>query len=148
MAPQGDAEGRITGAEAVVEALAAAGTTRIFGVPGGGSSLDLIAAARARGLVFVLARQETAAVLMAATTAELTGRPGAALVTRGPGVGNAANGVAHASLDRAPLLLLADGFGPAERAYANHQWFSHAAMLAPVTKATFPSNRLMPCRPP
>ena len=125
----------LTGAEAVAEALRAAGVARIFGVPGGGSSLDLIAAAKVRGLPFVLARQETAAVIMAATTAELSGRPGAVLVTRGPGVGNAANGMAHAALDRAPVLLLADAFTEAERAYANHQYFDHAGMLAPVTKS-------------
>lgn len=126
--------GEGTGAAAVVAALRAAGTTRLFGVPGGGSSLDLIAAARAAGLPFTLARQETAAMIMAATTAELTGAPGAVLVTRGPGVGNAANGMAQASLDRAPVLLLADGFTEAERGFANHQFFDHAAMLAPVSK--------------
>jgi len=122
-------------ADAVAAALVAAGVERLFGVPGGGSSLDLVAAAHRRGLPFALARHETAAVIMAAATAELSGRPGAALVTRGPGVANAANGVAHASLDRAPVLLLADGFTGAERAFANHQWFDQAAMLAPVTKA-------------
>jgi acetolactate synthase-1/2/3 large subunit len=122
-------------ADAVVAALVDAGVPRLFGVPGGGSSLDLVAAAHRRGLPFALARHETAAVIMAATTAELTGRPGVALVTRGPGVANAANGMAHASLDRAPVLLVADGFTGAERAFANHQWFDHAAMLAPVTKA-------------
>ncbi|MDN3566639.1 thiamine pyrophosphate-binding protein [Paeniroseomonas aquatica] len=126
--------GAMTGAEAVAEALAMAGVARIFGVPGGGSSLDLIAAAAARGIPFILARQESAAVIMAATEAELSGRPGAALVTRGPGVSNAANGMAQASLDRAPVLLLADGFGGAERAYANHQFLDQVAMLAPVTK--------------
>lgn len=124
-----------TGAAAIIAALRAAGTTRLFGVPGGGSSLDLVAAARSQGLPFVLARHETAAMIMAATTAELTGAPGAVLVTRGPGVGNAANGMAQASLDRAPVLLLADGFTEAERAFANHQFFDHAAMLAPVSKA-------------
>ena len=126
--------GAATGATAVVAAMRAAGTTRIFGVPAGGSSLDLIAAAKAAGLPFVLARQETAAMIMAATTAELTGTPGAVLVTRGPGVGNAANGMAQAALDRAPVLLLADGFTEAERAFANHQFFDRAAMLAPVSK--------------
>ncbi len=124
-----------TAADAVVAALVDAGVTRHFGVPGGGSSLDLVAAAHRRGLPFALARHETAAVIMAAASAELTGRPGAALVTRGPGVANAVNGVAHASLDRAPVLLVADGFTGAERAFADHQWFDHAAMLAPVTKA-------------
>ena len=51
---------------AVAAALVDAGVTRLFGVPGGGSSLDLIAAARRRGLPFALARHETAAVIMAA----------------------------------------------------------------------------------
>ncbi|MDO9707223.1 thiamine pyrophosphate-binding protein [Paracraurococcus lichenis] len=125
----------LTGAEAVAEALRAAGVPRLYGVPGGGSSLDLVEAAAARGIPFVLARQETAAVIMAATEAELSGRPGAVVVTRGPGVGNAANGIAQAALDRAPLLLLADGFTGTERAFATHQFFDHAAMLAPVTKA-------------
>jgi acetolactate synthase I/II/III large subunit len=125
---------QITGAAAIASALATAGVARVYGVPGGGSSLDVIEAARARGIAFVLARQETAALIMAATEAELTHRPGAALVTRGPGVGNAANGVAQASLDRAPVLLIADGFQATERAYANHQYFDHAAMLAPVSK--------------
>ena len=124
-----------TAADAIVRAFAAAGTKRIYGVPGGGSSLDLIAAAKACGLDFVLARHETSAVIMAATDAELSGAPGVALCTRGPGVGNAANGMAHAALDRAPVVLLADGFAPAERAFATHQYFDHAAMLAPVTKA-------------
>ena len=124
-----------TAADAIVRAFAAAGTKRIYGVPGGGSSLDLIAAAKACGLDFVLARHETSAVIMAATDAELSGAPGLALCTRGPGVGNAANGMAHAALDRAPVVLLADGFAPAERAFATHQYFDHAAMLAPVTKA-------------
>lgn len=133
MPPQEDTSR--TGAEAVAEALQAAGVPRLYGVPGGGSSLDLIEAAAARGMPFVLARQETAAVIMAATEAELSHCPGAVVVTRGPGVGNAANGMAQASLDRAPVLLLADGFAAAERAYANHQFFDHAGMLAPVTKA-------------
>lgn len=124
-----------TAADVIVAAFAAAGTRRLYGVPGGGSSLDLIAAAKARGLDFVLARHETSAVIMAATEAELAGTPGLALCTRGPGVGNAANGMAHAALDRAPVVLLADGFAPAERAFATHQYFDHAAMLAPVTKA-------------
>ena len=35
-----------TSADAVVAALVDAGVTRLFGVPGGGSSLDLVAAAR------------------------------------------------------------------------------------------------------
>lgn len=125
----------MTGAEMVVAALRGAGARRMFGMPGGGSSLDLMAAAQAAGMPFHLARTETGAVIMATVTAELTGAPCAALVTRGPGVSAAANGMALASLERAPVVLLADGFSAAERAFACHQYFDHAALLRPVSKA-------------
>jgi len=124
----------LSAASAIVAALRRAGTTRIYGVPGGGSSLDLLAAAQAQGLPFTLARTETAAVIMAATEAELTGAPGAALVTRGPGVAAAVNGMAHAHLDRAPVLLLADTPSAEERAFATHQVIDQAAMLAPLLR--------------
>ncbi len=122
-------------AEMVMAALRAAGARCLFGVPGGGSSLDLMAAARAEGMAFHLARTETGAAIMAGAMAELTGAPCPVLTTRGPGVSAAANGLANASLERAPVVLLADGFSPRERAFACHQYFDHAALLRPVTKA-------------
>ena len=125
----------MTGAEMVMEALQKAGARRMFGVPGGGSSLDLMTAAHALDIPFHLARTEAGAAMMAAATAELTGAPCPVLVTRGPGVSAVANGIAHASLERAPVVLLADGFSPRERAFACHQYFDHAALLRPVTKA-------------
>ena len=62
-------------------ALARAGTRLVFGVPGGGPNLDVVGAAEAAGLRFVLAHGETAATIMAATSADLTGAPGAVAVT-------------------------------------------------------------------
>ena len=81
-------------AVSIVRALAEAGTRLMFGVPGGGPNLDVVGAAAAAGLRFVLARGETAATIMAATCADLTGAPGAVVVTRGPGLASAINGVA------------------------------------------------------
>lgn len=127
--------GTMTGAEAIIAAFAAAGVPAIFGVPGGGSSLDLLAAARRAGIPFLLARTETGAGIMAAALAEITQRPVALLTTRGPGVSNAANAIANAALERAPVILVADGFGTAEARYATHQRFDQAALLAPVTRA-------------
>ena len=99
-----------TVAEALADAFSRHGVRRLFGVPGGGSSLDVIQACAARGIDFVLTRSESAAVMMAGATAELSGGIGVALTTKGPGLANAANGVAYASLDRAPVLVLTDGF--------------------------------------
>ncbi|MBS7811954.1 thiamine pyrophosphate-binding protein [Roseococcus sp. XZZS9] len=124
-----------TGADAVVQSFAEAAMPAIFGVPGGGSSLDLISAAKAAGIPFVLTRTESGAGIMASAVAELTHRPVGLLTTRGPGVSNAANGVANADLERAPVILIADGFGAREAAIATHQLFDQAAMMAPVTRA-------------
>ncbi|MEJ0023289.1 MAG: thiamine pyrophosphate-binding protein [Alphaproteobacteria bacterium] len=96
--------------EAIVDRLAAAGVTHIFGVPGGECNLDFIAAADKLGVHFVLTRNETAASIMACVASELTGAPGVAMTTRGPGLAAAANGACYSQLDRAAMVLIADGY--------------------------------------
>jgi acetolactate synthase-1/2/3 large subunit len=122
-------------ASAIAAALADAGTTVLFGVPGGGGNLDLVEATMARGVRFVLSHGETAGALMAATHAELTGRPGACLATRGPGAASMVNGVAHALLDRVPLVAVVDGIALADRVRISHQRLDHLALFAPAAKA-------------
>lgn len=125
-----------TVADVLVEGLQRAGAQRLFGVPGGGSSLELIEAAGRRGLPFVLCHQETAACIMAAVTGELTGRPGAGLVGLGPGAASAVNGAAYAFLDRAPLVLLTDRHADSHAAFTTHQLLDQQALFRPVTKAS------------
>jgi acetolactate synthase-1/2/3 large subunit len=121
-------------ARAIVAALADAGTRLLFGVPGGGPNLDVVGAAGAAGLRFVLARGETAATIMAATYADLTGTPGAVVVTRGPGLASAVNGIAHAALDRLPLVVIADTV-PAATPRITHQRIDQDALGRSVAKA-------------
>jgi acetolactate synthase I/II/III large subunit len=124
-----------SGATAIVAALASAGTRMMFGVPGGGPNLDVVGAAAAAGLRFVLTHTETAAAIMAATTADLTGAPGAVLVTRGPGLASAVNGIAHAALDRLPLVVIADTVRAADAGRVSHQRLDQGALGRPVAKA-------------
>ncbi|MBT5111380.1 MAG: thiamine pyrophosphate-binding protein [Rhodospirillaceae bacterium] len=124
----------ITVVDLLIERLKECGLQRLFGVPGGGSSMDLIDAARRAGLDFVLTRREDSGMVMAAVTAWLSNAPGLALATKGPGVTSAANGVASAFLDRAPVLFASDGFDDDELRYVSHQYFDQAALLGPVTK--------------
>jgi len=112
----------------------------MFGVPGGGSSLDVIQEAALKKIDFVLTRGETAAVIMAAVTAELSGSVGVALTTKGPGAASGTNGVAYAALDRSPVVFLTDGFTDAECAYVTHQVFDQSSMLAPLTKSVSKLN--------
>ena len=125
-----------TVADILIDGLRRAGVQRIFGVPGGGSNLELLEAAREQGLPFVLCHQESAACIMAAVTGELTGAPGASLSTLGPGVAASSTGLAHAFLDRSPLIYLSDRHPGALLRFATHQAFDHAAFLAPVVKGS------------
>jgi acetolactate synthase-1/2/3 large subunit len=114
--------------------LAAHGVKRIFGVPGGDCSLDLISACAKVGIDFILARTESAAGIMASVTAEITGAPGVLMVTRGPGLTHAMNGIGYAALDRAPLLVLADGYDQPRMDRVTHQRYDQHALIDPLSK--------------
>ena len=123
-------------ADDLVGACRQAGSTHVFGVPGGGSNLDVVGAAVEHGLQFVLVHTETAAAIMAGVVGELTGAPGVCVATRGPGVASVMNGVAQAMLDRQPLIVVTDCVTEADHARVSHQRLDQQALMAPVTKAT------------
>jgi len=116
----------------------------MFGVPGGGPNLDVVGAAATAGVRFVLAHGETAAVIMAATHADLTGTPGAVVVTRGPGLASAVNGIAHAALDRLPVVVIADTVAAADASRVSHQRIDQAALGRSVAKAAITVGRRHP----
>lgn len=119
-------------AQFIVDRLSRRGVKRMFGVPGGGSSLDLIDAGAKAGIDFVLARTETAAAFMAAVTAELTGTPGVVITGIGPGAASAVNGIAYAALEKAPVVLISDCH---ENETTLHQAFDQQALYRPLVKA-------------
>src|SRR2546426_1656398 len=120
-------------ARAIGDRLRAAGVRYVYGHPGG-EVVDLIEGFREAGLEFVLAKHETAAAFMAEAAATATGVPGVCLATLGPGATNLVTGVAHAYLDRAPVLAFS-GQLPAERyEIATHQRLDLRHLFAPVTK--------------
>jgi acetolactate synthase-1/2/3 large subunit len=133
--PAGEATASQAVAAAIARALQRAGTRLVFGVPGGGPNLDVVGAAADAGLRFVLAHGETSAAIMAATCADLTGSPGAVVVTRGPGLASAVNGIAHSSLDRLPLVVVADTVPARDRARISHQRLDQDALGRSVAKA-------------
>ncbi|MGF1660840.1 MAG: thiamine pyrophosphate-binding protein [Rubrimonas sp.] len=99
-----------TGGRLIVEGLQAQGVDRVFCVPGE-SYLPVLDALHDSPIRTVLARHEGGAAMMAEADGKLTGRPGVALVTRGPGATNAASGVHVAKQDGTPMLLLVGQIG-------------------------------------
>ena len=96
-----------TGARLVVDALVANGVERVFCVPGESylAVLDSLSDETAR-IETVVCRHEAAAANMAEAIGKLTGKPGIALVTRGPGATHASIGVHTAFQDSTPMILL------------------------------------------
>jgi acetolactate synthase-1/2/3 large subunit len=101
-----------TGGELIVASLIAHGATHAFGVPGE-SYLPVLDALHdvADRLRFVVCRHEGGAAYMAEAYGKLTGRPGIAMVTRGPGASNAAIGIHTARQDSTPMIVLVGQVG-------------------------------------
>ncbi len=95
-----------TGGEILVANLVAQGATHVFCVPGE-SYLAVLDALHDVGdeLALVVCRQEGGAAFMAEAFGKLTGRPGIAMVTRGPGASNAAIGIHTAAQDSSPMIV-------------------------------------------
>ena len=94
-----------TGAQALVDALAKAGTEVLFGYPGG-QCLDIFNCLPSAPFHFILGRHEQGCVHMADGYARATGKPGVCLVTSGPGATNTITGLATANMDGAPIVCI------------------------------------------
>src|SRR5258705_7009034 len=117
----------------LAEAFKQAGTPFIVGHPGG-ESVELMEAARQRQMRFLLVKQEVAGAMLAATWGDLTGSPGVCLSTRGPGATNMVNGVAHAYLDRSPLIAITDSYSRPTYEIGLRQRLNQRAIYEPIVK--------------
>ncbi len=125
-----------TAAEVIAGFLARAGVRRIYGVPAGDSTLEVIEACRQRGIEFLLTHHEASAALMAATEGDLLGRPGICLAGLGPGVASATAGVAYAYLDRTPLLLFSGCPSRRTLRLAPREVLDHSRLVEAIVKDT------------
>ncbi|TVP56231.1 MAG: thiamine pyrophosphate-binding protein, partial [Halomonadaceae bacterium] len=89
----------------VARHLQQAGATHLFTLCGGHISPILVEAVN-HGLTVVDVRHEAAAVFAADAHCRLTGRPGVAVVTAGPGVTNAITAVKNAQMAQSPVIII------------------------------------------
>jgi acetolactate synthase-1/2/3 large subunit len=101
-----------TGGQILVANLLAQGADLAFCVPGESylPVLDALYDARDQ-LRLIVCRQEGGAAYMAEAYGKLTGRPGIAMVTRGPGASNAAVGIHTAAQDSSPMIVFVGQVG-------------------------------------
>ena len=96
----------LSGAEIILECLAAEDVKYVFGYPGGAVLHIYDAIYRQNHLQHILARHEQGAVHAADGYARVSGQVGVALVTSGPGLTNAVTGIATAHSDSIPLVII------------------------------------------
>lgn len=122
-------------ADLIVATLQAAGIDRGFGIPSG-NVLPLMEAMRKGGVEFVLTAHEGSAGFAADVTGRMTGAPGLAIATLGPGATNLATGVGCAFLDRSPMIAITCNLNTDQLGRRIQMWIDHHALFAPITKAT------------
>ena len=122
-------------AQRVVETLTAYGIQYIFGVPG--AKIDAVYDALADGgPELIVCRHEQNAAFMAAAVGRLTGTPGVALVTSGPGTTNLATGLITATTEQDPMVAICGAVQRSDRLKRTHQSMDAVAALKPFTKYT------------
>jgi acetolactate synthase-1/2/3 large subunit len=96
---------RMNGAQAIVASLEAEGVDVLFGYPGGVVLPIFDALYDSKQIRTILPRHEQGAVHAADGYARVTGRPGVAIVTSGPGATNTVTGIANAWMDSIPVVV-------------------------------------------
>lgn len=119
--------------EVMARYLKAAEINVIFGYPGD-PSVEFLEGCRREEMRFVLAGREGTAGLMAEAWGMLTGRPGVALSTLGPGSTNLVNAVANAWLDRTPMIAISGQIDTKRLPTFTHQVVDQHALFGPVSK--------------
>ena len=121
------------GGDIVAEVLAAQGVPFLFTLCGGHIS-PILVASKQRGIRVVDTRHEATAVFAADAVARLTGRPGVAAVTAGPGLTNSVTAVKNALMAQSPVVLLGGAAPTALQGRGALQDIDQAALMRPHVK--------------
>jgi acetolactate synthase-1/2/3 large subunit len=130
--------GKMTGAQALVEALLQEGTECVFGIPGAQEN-ELWDTMKAKGLSYLLVTHEFSAACMADGAARATGKPGVICVVPGPGLTNSLSGIGEALLDSVPMVVIVGDVarGDKYKPFQVHD-LPQVGLLQQVTKQVFP----------
>ncbi len=93
-------------ADYIMSSIADLGTKQVFSVSGGGSMHLIDAVAENKNLEYIATHHEQAAAMAAEGYARISGKPGVALVTSGPGSTNTITGVCGAWVDSIPTIFI------------------------------------------
>ena len=123
-----------TGGRILVDQLTINGCDRIFTVPGESFLAVLDALRDTPEIDTIVCRQEGGVAYMADADGKMTGRPGVAFVTRGPGATNASGGVHVAFQDSTPMILFIGDVARGDRDREGFQEIDFPAFFRSIAK--------------
>lgn len=121
------------GGDHVAQALQAHGVRFVFTLTGGHIA-PILVGCRQRGIRVIDTRHEATAVFAADAVARLTGVPGVAVVTAGPGVTNTITAIKNAQMAQSPLVLIGGAAATALRGRGALQDIDQMALMQSITK--------------
>lgn len=123
----------VDGGRLFAKALKKEGVEYVFTL-NGGHIYNLYEGCAEEGIEIVDFRHEQVAAHAAEGWAKVTGKPGVAIVTAGPGVTDAVTGVANAFQAPSPMILIGGNAGIGDHLKGGLQDFDSATFLKPITK--------------
>ena len=123
----------MTGGELVAEVLHKHRVPFVFTLCGGHIS-PILVAAKAKGIRIIDVRDEASAAFAADAVSRLTGVPGVAAVTAGPGVANTITAIKNAQLAQSPLILLGGATATVLKGRGSLQDIDQMALFEPHVK--------------
>ncbi|MEE2884356.1 MAG: biosynthetic-type acetolactate synthase large subunit [Chloroflexota bacterium] len=125
------------GSQIVCESLLREGCNVVFGIPGGAILPLYQSLPEYPELRHILVRHEQGASLAADGYARISGKPGVAFATSGPGATNLVTGIASAQMDSVPLVIVTGQVGAASLGTDAFQETDITGITLPITKHNF-----------
>ena len=128
---------KLTGSQLICESLLREGVEVIFGLPGGAILPLYQTLPEYPQLRHILVRHEQGAAHAADGYARVTGKPGVAWATSGPGATNLTTGIATAQMDSVPMVVVT---GQVSRAAIGSDAFQETdttGIMLPITKHNY-----------
>ncbi|MFQ5349267.1 MAG: thiamine pyrophosphate-binding protein [Thermoanaerobaculia bacterium] len=134
------------GGDRIAGVLDRQGVRHLFTLCGGHIS-PILAGAKKLGIAIIDVRDEVSAVFAADAVARLSGVPGVAAVTAGPGVTNTITAVKNAQLAQSPVLILGGATGTILKGRGSLQDIDQQALFAPHVKWQASAGRVRELAP-
>ena len=128
-----------TGGHIIAEALHSLGIKQAFTLVGGHISSILVECDKL-GIKIIDVRDEASTVFAADVIGRLTGLPGVAMVTAGPGVTNTTTALQNAKMAQSPLLLIGGAAATMLKGRGALQDIDQVSAVAPYVKKVFTCN--------